>query len=872
MQAFGTVLAAILLADAGAGGDAMFVQKPTAARDGDTVTIRFAVSAPTDAEVAVLDATGAVVRHLAAGRLGDAPPRPFAKGLAQTLAWDGKDDDGKAAAGKPFSVRVRLGLTAAFDRIIGWSGQRIDAPQAMACGPDGTLYVVHGESFYGHRQTTLVTAFDREGRYLRQVYPGPGGLPKEKRAGWPHLALGGGGEAPVIHHVLTRSLYPGAYLGAPGKDLGNLAATGDGRLVIVCGPATTLSSLIKYADVREGRRVLILGADGGAPENFLGPVVAGLKTGGRGYVAVSPDSRYAYVSGMGATNISGVRKPAEIHHVVYRMPLDGAGKAEQFIGTLRKPGGGKTGLNDPRGVAVDGEGNVYVADHGNKRIAAFKPDGSYLGEIPAEGATRIMVSRKTGAVYARVGPALVKYGGLKDPAKNAEVALPRINKDPRHSYCFALDDSGDAPVLWMSTTRWVLHRLVRLVDRGDRFEATGDPIGARVRKDNPGLPFIMNVAPLGEKVVTCTPSFPRASTTARTYDLATGAYKGAFLLKAADGNREKRNALFFCGSEYTAGKDGRLYTQTGGFMWPAKNQANPGTVRRYDAEGYPEPFEKLGKHFIHKYYHGHYRPAGMFVTRTGRIYLAAFPGYRGRDQKEKGLKVTVIAPDGSVEDERRVFIQGATVGGIAVDREGAIYVGVQMWPKGKRLAERFTGKLPKSSPIGHPRRMYEQQGMLVKFPPAGGRIVADPDGPWMGHAGGYAKVGRKNEPVPVRIEGALWTRRLGFIPINATNEAGCQCENTRFDVDEFGRVYIPDLYGFRIVVLDPAGNTVTRFGAYGNMDNRGPTSPHPTPAIPLGWPIAARLAGNRCLIADLTNRRIVAAGFRYGVEETCEVK
>jgi len=104
------LLAGVLTGVALAGEAApTFVRKPTAIdRDGTTV-INFAVSAPTDVEVAILDATGAVVRHLAAGVLGTNPPGPFKKdSLSQEILWDGKGDYGQAVKGT--GVRVRLGL------------------------------------------------------------------------------------------------------------------------------------------------------------------------------------------------------------------------------------------------------------------------------------------------------------------------------------------------------------------------------------------------------------------------------------------------------------------------------------------------------------------------------------------------------------------------------------------------------------------------------------------------------------------------------------------------------------------------------------------------------------------------------------------
>jgi len=60
-------------------GDAHFVKKPVARADGDQVRLEFAVSAFTDVEVAILDAQGKVVRHLAAGVLGKNAPPPLQK-------------------------------------------------------------------------------------------------------------------------------------------------------------------------------------------------------------------------------------------------------------------------------------------------------------------------------------------------------------------------------------------------------------------------------------------------------------------------------------------------------------------------------------------------------------------------------------------------------------------------------------------------------------------------------------------------------------------------------------------------------------------------------------------------------------------------
>ena len=102
-------------------GAVTFKAQPKVSRTGDSVTVSFAVDRTTDVEVAILDAKGKVVRHLAAGVLGGKtpPPPPLKPGLSQSLAWDGRDDYGDQARGGPFSIRVRGGMGVRLEKIVG---------------------------------------------------------------------------------------------------------------------------------------------------------------------------------------------------------------------------------------------------------------------------------------------------------------------------------------------------------------------------------------------------------------------------------------------------------------------------------------------------------------------------------------------------------------------------------------------------------------------------------------------------------------------------------------------------------------------------------------------------------------------------------
>src|SRR3954470_20770150 len=102
-------LAAVLLAVPGA-ADAppTFRKKPTVTKSAGGVKVEFTADRETDVAVYVEDAGGKGGGHLAAGVRGKTPPEPLRpNALAQSLEWDGKDDFGKPAAGRPFKVRVR---------------------------------------------------------------------------------------------------------------------------------------------------------------------------------------------------------------------------------------------------------------------------------------------------------------------------------------------------------------------------------------------------------------------------------------------------------------------------------------------------------------------------------------------------------------------------------------------------------------------------------------------------------------------------------------------------------------------------------------------------------------------------------------------
>ena len=149
-----------------------FTEKPAITRNGDKVTIRFASKAFCDVTVAIEDAGGTIVRHLASGVLGPNAPVPFQMdSLKQMLVWDGKDDRGeyvRPGDGGGLAVRVSLGLRPKFERTMFWSPQKrvgVYYP-VMRAAAEG-VYVAEGDG------VDHIRLFDHQGNYLRTICPFP---------------------------------------------------------------------------------------------------------------------------------------------------------------------------------------------------------------------------------------------------------------------------------------------------------------------------------------------------------------------------------------------------------------------------------------------------------------------------------------------------------------------------------------------------------------------------------------------------------------------------------------------------------------------------------------------------------------------------
>ena len=118
----------------------------------------------------------------------------------------------------------------------------------------------------------------------------------------------------------------------------------------------------------DGRLLLTLGTSGRACDTGIAGIDyrtiqrAGPPFNRPTNVALAPDGTLLVTDGYGNAR-------------VHRFAPDG-----RLLGSWGEPGSGPGQFNLPHGIAVDRDGNVYVADRENSRLQIFSPQGQFLAE------------------------------------------------------------------------------------------------------------------------------------------------------------------------------------------------------------------------------------------------------------------------------------------------------------------------------------------------------------------------------------------------------------------------------------------------------------------------------------------------------------
>lgn len=831
------------LAACAAGAEPVFTRKPAAVKTaGGAVRLEFAVDRETDVAVFVEDAKGGIVRHLVAGVLGKNPPAPLKPGLAQSIEWDGKDDAGQPAAGGPFKIRVALGLGAKYDRVVHSDPQSLGSIRSLAVGPDGTLYIrASTGSQWPNGTGEILVAWNRDGSYSHALMPYPSSLPKEKVPGVGTLELDGR-PAPVVRRVSERDFY-----GATGWIKSGMAVAPGGEVLFPV----------------DGPRLAAVGSDGSLPwGGFAGPSLLDKAVKSYDYqrifLAVSSGGGEVFVSGLRASDKTS--ESVGPLSAVYRVKLPGRGPVEAFFGDAAAAGAGEARLGGaPTGLALDGKGHLLVGDPGNKRVVVVsEKDGAFAGFFPVENADCVAADPASGAVFVTRltgggGIELVKFSGWKEAKVLAQAKFPN-DGNPELPWVMALDAGAKPPAVWLGGNNG---RLMRIEDQGAAF----------------GEPKEMNAKTIGNGDFNDL-SVDRAR--GEVFYRATSGAKGYRRFSEADGAVAEYtfSPKMTMVQQVVPGPDGNLYAHG----YPAK-------LERFDRAGQPVPWAASGGTVLDATTDMYVNLGHQLGLRgDGRIFAFENPI---RAQQRNARVLREYDAGGKALGWGPVWHVSEVAVGPKFDRQGNIYVAEQIRPK----ENPFPAGMEDSSFL---------YGSIVKFSPKGGLIGCPkppmpPDGSKPSLDASLQTVDAvyvksENRLLPVTITGAEWIH----MGISHIEHAGCTCESTRFDVDDFGRVFYPDLCRFRVVALDTNGNEITRFGGYGNAESMGPESPvidrqtgkprprrandpkdlespFAEPEIAFAWLIGVGVTDRYAYMGDTLNRRLLRAKLVYATEETCAI-
>ena len=892
-------------------------EKPEVTRRGDKVTVTFTSKGYCDATVAIENAEGRIVRHLACGVLGPKAPEPLLKNaLKQTLVWDGKDDQGNYLDDKDnLTVRVSLGLKPQLERTLFWSPKRRSSQDvrkgvAIRAAPEG-VYVYDGGQAADH-----IRLFSHQGEYLRTIYP----FPADKLKNVPGL----------IWHTFPQD---GQSLPIkPSYQMCTLLTSGENALNIVFkdgryfyGPmdpchkgeygrgATDLAIAPGRIAVGANRlnRLAPDGSSGGLPvygpgidlrnsKGFYKATESALAQSLGGYelltnlkphrLAFSPDGKTLYL----ARHIENYALDMYIHnywqHGVYRMAYEADKEPELFLGAPES-GSDARHFNMPTDVTCDRQGRIYVADMGNHRVQVFTPDGKLAKTIPVEAPAQVAVSptdelyvfswellpdRRDPRIKVTRPYTLRKFKSADDPQLLAAYDLPMAETLGKYGQCAEIDFWAEPRTVWISpgqyrsttgsgTVRTQDAGIFVLAEKGNKLELIRDfekeAKQAVLRTDAPGS---------NRQRLYCDPL-------RGTLYVGEGGFhfQDAVAIDPATGRTRLVN-LPFDAEDMCFDSNGLAYLRTANLVaryepdtwrevpWDYGEERDKVTYNCHSGRREARVISGLALPVNSGWHHGgmHVSPRGSLAVGCLYLYGPAERGPRGQES---------IAADKS-------YAPQLYPGRVTKAVYGCEYVHV--WDKhGKLLygdAIKGLGTLNGVAidsqdnlyVLSAAPRVYDGKphfnflaGTLMKFPPGKGKIVSDD---------GRAPIPLSPENRPARppdlvnlpgnawVEGAEWF--YGGVGWHGKNHGlGCGCRNTRFALDCFGRCFAPEIDRYSVAVLDSSGNVILRVGRYGNVDDGAPL-------VPAGGPAATRAIGgdevslmHGAYVATQTDRRLFIA-------------
>jgi hypothetical protein len=863
-----------------------FAQKPVVTRAGDKVTVAFESKGLCDVTVAIENAQGKIVRHLASGVLGPRAPEPLQKDAKrQVLVWDGKNDQGAYVDDKnAMTVRVSLGLKARFEKNLYWSPhKRISTLPIMAAAPEG-IYVYDG---FGVDHLRL---FDHDGKYLRTVHPDPANKIKDVQGlNWKDFPEG--------YRLPTKfGFYQQTLLNAgTNESIEEKGCRYGWAAVGLAVRGNRVALTYKWLN-----RLATDGSSGGLPlkgaqvginleHQGYGGSDSGPKWVGPSSLAFSPDLKTLYLTGwLWFSRFGSGAIPA-----VTKMDFEKDDAPATFVGNMTPKegawGDGDKQLNTPTSVAVDAAGRVYVSDYMNDRVQVFAPDGALVKSIKTEKPARVLVHQKSGEIYVltwamysvpfdvqkkfnydpknRIATTVSIFSPLPEAKKLSTDPIDLGWGDPGYFFAIgqlydvALDSWTDTPTLWIVGRKhlvteadekinasWAASRNnedlwknnIEIKQRRDGKWATtfsfNDAVLKAVKKPSANKHKIMYLwfNPKNERLYLGEPD------SGPTVKACNELLKINPVSGAIDRVRLPFNAL-----DLAFDLDGFAYLRS------------TDLVLRFDAESWREIPWDYGSEFKavgdEGGAGGHVTPALSALVMPAGSPVCYHQG--GMDVSAQGDLVVAChnrfgAPAEADRQNKFATTERATKYVLPMypgRNLSSISTSVHVWDKHGQLV--YDDAVPGLAQLdgvsidaardiyvmSAPARIFDgtryfndMSETAMKFKPGKGKIIS---------TSAVIPLSPENRPAsPASIygggigqawvQGAEWLYGgVGFAGFNsARGGGGCACWHGRFKVDYFGRTFAPAPFQYNVAVLDKSGNLILRIGQYGNADTGGPDS------------------------------------------------
>ncbi len=878
-----------------------FEQKPTIKEDGDKVSISFTSKGYCDVTVSIERPDGHILKHLASGVLGPNAPFPFKKNsLSQTVPWDGKDDQGMYIDDKSNTrVRVSLGLKARYERTLFWHPMKrvgLYRNPFLCAQPEG-VYV------YDCAGVEFLKLFSHEGEYVRTIYPYPADkVDQVKGITW--NTHPDGFRFPQKQGYWRSTLQ----VGGPGGDhsWGGSAyslAVNNGRVAVV------------------GDRIGRFATDGtsGGMESIgpkfhpkymkglFGPIPITPRS-----AALSPDGKTLYLTACHAnvrlsSKTNWMQSSHHWLHAVYRMDLEGDKPPELWLGERDKPGNDNQHFTRPSSVTCDTIGRVFIGDYLNNRVQVYSPEGKWMKTIPVKGPAQIQIDPKTQEIYVfswrlprplksktlmSLNPTLFRMEGIQKakPKLLAQYPLPLKGHDSKSTWWNPAQDPYRGVIdFWAQTpTVWLVNgdsfKKRRNADQGyDPAHQAG--IVAFALKEG----TLSKVVAFHEEVSKSgiqqePPRFQRQRLyadprngecyVAEGHTWAGMGFTRLVHIDPKAGTCESKK-IGVLAEDMAIDPAGMVYYR---LQDKAIGRFNLDTGREVPYDYGVEWDKLIGVLRIPSLRPVYFHQSGMDVSPKGDLVVSCYND--STDSRKKTKKVSKagkhykpkLYPGRYHYGEVHVFdkhghmknqdaIKGVPDGhGTFIDQQGDIYVLTahhRILDKKKKFGYR-AGTVMKFKPGAG--KLYSQKKCLVALNSLN-RPKGDPDL-------------ASDQAGSVWVEGAEWMYSgIG----HAHPSAPCQCWNTRFDVDYFGRSFLPETDRCQVAVLDTNGNLMMHIGRYGNVDDGMPLVTHANPRLKIPNPrsiggdevsfvypaYTATHSDHRLYVADPGNSRIVSIKLGY---------